>query len=101
MVCLLSCLSLLPVFEGNLDFPLGFPEQGEVHKADDSHPEAEVWGRHSEKCGGAGAAARSWAQNGSLGHEHRLGQRVWDSCGHPRAQDHKQAAVGEEGDQIP
>lgn len=59
-------------------FPLGFPEQGEVHKADDGHPEAEVWGRHTKHCGGAGEATRSGAQNGPLGHEHCLEQCVWD-----------------------
>lgn len=35
---------LFPVLEFPLcAFPLGFPEQGEVHQADHSHPEAEVW----------------------------------------------------------
>lgn len=43
MVVFPGCVSVFPVLE-LCAFPFGFPEQGEVHQADHSHPEAEVWG---------------------------------------------------------
>ncbi|XP_062956909.1 endonuclease III-like protein 1 isoform X4 [Cynocephalus volans] len=81
--------------------PPNLSEQGEIHQADQCHPAAGLWRGHPSLCGRAGGAARSRAQDGTLGHGCGLGHRVRHRSGHTCAQNCQPTSVDREGDQVP